>query len=115
MNVDAKEVENEEDKRNLESLQGKIEKFWNSVDKVILDSPSGTKIKDVATLPVVIKDSVVPEEDLKDVDQDKKVTFKREITIDEVGESLSLAINTRFPDVDIRWQFLFLHVIPKCL
>lgn len=72
---DAKEVNpnDEEEKRNEQKVKEKLQTFWGNVENVIKSSPSGTKIKDIANLSVIVKNAVVPPEDLKVMEQEKKV------------------------------------------
>ena len=73
----------EEDKRNEEKVKEKLQNFWNNIDSIIRSSTSGTKIKEVADLSLVVQDSVVPEGELQEMDQEKKV-------IDQISQSMPL-------------------------
>ena len=42
---------------------------------MIREAPSGLPIKDIANLSVVVKDSIVPVGDLKELEPDTKVLF----------------------------------------
>ncbi|PFX34574.1 Sperm-associated antigen 17 [Stylophora pistillata] len=52
-----------------------IEAFWAESQNIVVKAPSGHKLKDVAKYEVMIKDSIVPEGDLQELEAEKKVEF----------------------------------------
>ena len=66
-------LNSEEEKRNREKVEERLQNFWNNIDKIIQDSPSGAKIKEIADLSFLVKDSAVPEGQFEEIDSEKKV------------------------------------------
>lgn len=71
-NLDAV-TSDEEEKRNEEKVKEKLQNFWKNIDKIIQKAPSGTKMKEIADLSFVIKDSIIPEGKLQEIEQERKV------------------------------------------
>ena len=66
----------EEEKRNEEKVKEKLQNFWKNIDKIIQKSPSGTKMKEIADLSFVVKDSIIPDGQLQEMEQERKVVLQ---------------------------------------
>ena len=75
-NNEAEKENDEETKKAEEKLKEKLQKFWRDSEAIIQEALSGTKMKDIAKLSVVIKDNIVPEGDVKNLEQDKRVRYR---------------------------------------
>ncbi|XP_065057686.1 sperm-associated antigen 17-like isoform X2 [Rhopilema esculentum] len=74
-NNEAEKENDEETKKAEEKLKEKLQKFWRDSETIIQEAASGTRIKDIAKLSVVIKDSIVPEGEVNNLEQDKKTDY----------------------------------------
>lgn len=73
--LDRELQESEERAQKLEE-EAKLNMFWSESESIVMKAPSGHKLKDVATYEVKVKESIVPEGDLKELDTERKVSFK---------------------------------------
>lgn len=73
--LDRELQESEERAQKLEE-EAKLNMFWSESESIVMKAPSGHKLKDVATYEVKVKESIVPEGDLKELDAERKVSFK---------------------------------------
>ena len=65
--------ESEEVAQRLEQ-EAILKAFWVESESIVLKAPSAHKLKDIAKYEVKVKDSIIPEEDLQELDAEKKVT-----------------------------------------
>lgn len=54
--------------------EGKLESFWKESDELVINAPTGHKLKDIAKYEVVVPNTL-DEENLSNVDVDKKVKY----------------------------------------
>ena len=73
--MDRELQESEERAQRLEA-EAILETFWSESENIVMKAPSGHKLKDVARYEVKVKESIVPEGDLHELDAEKKVTFQ---------------------------------------
>lgn len=52
--------------------EGKLDTFWKESDELVINAPTGHKLKDIAKYEVVVSNTL-EEENLSNVDVDKKV------------------------------------------
>ena len=73
--MDRELQESEERAQKLEA-KAVLETFWSESENIVMKAPSGHKLKDIARYEVKVKESIVPEGDLQELDAEKKVSFK---------------------------------------
>lgn len=70
----AKEKEKQQHKLKAEQ---EIEAFFRESTNIVMQAPSGHKLKDIARYQVIVKDKTVPERaELAELDSDKKVCIE---------------------------------------
>ncbi|XP_078373230.1 sperm-associated antigen 17-like isoform X2 [Oculina patagonica] len=72
--LDRELQESEERAQKLEA-EAKLNMFWCESESIVMRAPSGHKLKDVATYEVKVKESIVPESDLQELDAERKTEF----------------------------------------
>ena len=70
--IDKEIQESEEKARRLEE-ETVLKTFWSESESIVMKAPSGHKLKDVARYEVRVKENIVPEGDLQELDAEKKV------------------------------------------
>lgn len=73
--MDRELQESEERAQKLEA-EAILETFWSESENIVKKAPSGHKLKDVARYEVEVKESIVPDGELHELDAEKKVSFK---------------------------------------
>ena len=70
--IDKEIQESEEKARRLEE-ESVLKTFWSESESIVMKAPSGHKLKDIARYEVRVKENIVPEGDLQELDAEKKV------------------------------------------
>lgn len=73
--MDRELQESEERAQKLEA-EAILETFWSESENIVKKALSGHKLKNVARYEVEVKESIVPEGELHELDAEKKVSFK---------------------------------------
>ena len=68
-----KEIQDSEERAQKLEAESLLKAFWSESESIMMKAPSGHKLKDIARYEVRVKESVVPEGDLLELDAEKKV------------------------------------------
>lgn len=71
-----KELQESEERAQKLEAEAKLSMFWSESESIVMKAPSGHKLKDIARYEVKVRESIVPEGDLQELDVEKKVCFK---------------------------------------
>ena len=93
--MERQQKEEEEWQQKLKDEQ-ELDTFLKESANIVMQAPSGHKLKDMARYQVVVRDKTVPEGSLRELDADKKVCMKQPFlrltikTWTDVSKSVSL-------------------------
>ena len=68
-----KEIQDSEDRARLLEAESTLKSFWSESESIVMKAPSGHKLKDIARYEVFVKENIVPEGNLQELDAEKKV------------------------------------------
>ena len=71
-----KELQESEERAQKLEAEALLQTFWSESENIVMKAPSGHKLKDVARYEVKVKESIIPEGDLHELDAEEKVFFK---------------------------------------
>lgn len=96
--LDKEILESEERAKKLEA-EAVLKAFWSESENIVMKAPSGHKLKDIARYEVRVKENILPEGDLQELEADKKVLTSGSR---ERGIYMYISIHNYF--VHIRWS-----------
>lgn len=70
-----KEIQESEERAQKLEVESTLKAFWSESENIVMKAPSGHKLKDIARYEVTVKESVVPEGDLMELETEKKVAY----------------------------------------
>ncbi|XP_068698646.1 sperm-associated antigen 17-like [Montipora foliosa] len=70
-----KEIQDSEDRARLLEAESTLKSFWSESESIVMKAPSGHKLKDIARYEVFVKENIVPEGNLQELDAEKKTEF----------------------------------------
>ncbi|KAK2570951.1 Sperm-associated antigen 17 [Acropora cervicornis] len=70
-----KEIQDSEEKAKILEAESTLNGFWSESESIVLKAPSGHKLKDIARYEVTVKESVLPEGNLEELDTERKTEF----------------------------------------
>ena len=70
-----KEIQESEERAQKLEAESILKAFWSESENIVMKAPSGHKLKDIARYEVTVKESVVPEGDLTELETEKKVAY----------------------------------------
>lgn len=76
-----KEIQDSEEKAKILEAESTLNGFWSESESIVLKAPSGHKLKDIARYEVTVKESVLPEGNLEELDTERKVNLNFTSTI----------------------------------
>ena len=68
-----KEIQDSEEKAKILEAESTLNGFWSESEGIVMKAPSGHKLKDVARYEVTVKESILPEGNLEELDTERKV------------------------------------------
>lgn len=70
-----KEIQESEERAQKLEAESTLKAFWSESENIVMKAPSGHKLKDIARYEVTVKESVMPEGDLMELETEKKVAY----------------------------------------
>lgn len=68
-----KEIQDSEEKAKILEAESTLNGFWSESEIIVLKAPSGHRLKDIARYEVTVKENILPEGNLEELDTEQKV------------------------------------------
>ena len=70
-----KEIQESEERAQKLEAKSTLKAFWSESENIVMKAPSGHRLKDIARCEVTVKESMMPEGDLVELETEKKVSY----------------------------------------